>query len=132
MRRRHRPRIDYLGSVREFHLAFGVEAPEAPTAHVDDALRTSRKALMEEELHELVDAMAAEDLLEIADGLADLLYVVFGTGVAYGIPIDEIFEEVHSSNMSKLGADGKPIIGENGKRLRGPRYRPPNISPLLS
>lgn len=87
---------------------------------------------MIEELRELCDAMEAEDLLAVADGLADLLYVVFGTAVAYGIPIDRVFAEVHASNMSKLGQDGRPIIGEHGKRLKGPHYRPPDIAPLLT
>jgi predicted HAD superfamily Cof-like phosphohydrolase len=134
VRRRERPkaRIDYFGCVREFHEAFDVPASEMPTAHVDHALRTSRQALMEEELRELHRAMDSEDLVGVADGLADLLYVVFGTAVAYGIPIDEVFAEVHVSNMSKLGSDGKPIIGEHGKRLKGPRYRPPNIAPLVT
>jgi len=86
---------------------------------------------MEEELRELLQAMASEDIVAIADGLADLLYVVFGTAAAYGIPMDDVFAEVHASNMSKLGTDGKPIIGEHGKRLKGPLYRPPNIAPLV-
>jgi predicted HAD superfamily Cof-like phosphohydrolase len=86
---------------------------------------------MTEELRELLEAMRAEDVTEIADGLADLLYVVFGTAVAYGIPMDGVFAEVHRSNMTKLGSDGKPVIGAEGKRLKGPGYVPPNIRPLL-
>jgi predicted HAD superfamily Cof-like phosphohydrolase len=132
VRRRNRaPGVDYLGAVREFHHAFGVPAPEHSTGHVDEELRRSREALMTEELKELLDAMGREDLVAIADGLADLLYVVFGTAVAYGIPMDEVFAEVHRSNMTKLGPDGKPIIGEEGKRLKGPGYVPPNIQTLV-
>jgi predicted HAD superfamily Cof-like phosphohydrolase len=130
--RRRRPSVDYLGSVREFHATFGIPAPDRPTGQLDPGLRASRQALMEEELHELLDAMGAEDLVDIADGLADLLYVVFGTAVAYGIPMDDVFAEVHQSNMSKLGPDGQPIIGPDGKRLKGPFYRPPDIRPLLA
>jgi predicted HAD superfamily Cof-like phosphohydrolase len=87
---------------------------------------------MTEELQELLDAMHSEDAVAIADGLADLLYVVFGTAVAYGIPMDEVFVEVHRSNMTKLDPDGQPIVGEGGKRLKGPGYVPPNIQPLIS
>jgi predicted HAD superfamily Cof-like phosphohydrolase len=132
VRRRQQAGVDYLGSVREFHRAFGIPAPDTPTGRVEGDLRRSREALMTEELRELLAAMHAEDLIEIADGLADLLYVVFGTAVAYGIPMDDVFEEVHRSNMTKLGFDGKPVIGAAGKRLKGPGYVPPNIRPLLS
>jgi predicted HAD superfamily Cof-like phosphohydrolase len=124
-------RTEYLASVRAFHRAFDLPAPDRPTASVRTDVRLSREALMGEELRELVQAMRAEDLVEIADGLGDLLYVVFGTAVVYGMPIDEIFEEVHRSNMTKLGADGRPMIGEHGKRLRGPNYQPPQLRPLL-
>ena len=129
MRWRRRP--DYLGDVQGFHRAFDLPAPEHPTAVVPDEVRRSREELMREELRELTDAMMAEELVEIADGLADLLYVVFGTAVSYGIPIDQVFAEVHRSNMTKLGADGGPVIGEHGKRLKGPNYRPPQLRPLL-
>jgi predicted HAD superfamily Cof-like phosphohydrolase len=132
VRLRHRPGVDYLACVRDFHNTFGIAAPDSPRARVDDDLRRSREALMTEELHELLEAMRAEDLVDIADGLADLLYVVFGTAVAYGIPMDGVFGEVHESNMSKLGPDGQPIIGADGKRLKGPSYRPPNIKALLA
>jgi predicted HAD superfamily Cof-like phosphohydrolase len=123
--------VDYLGSVRRFHRAFGVPAPDVSTGHVDEDVRRSREALMTEELEELIEAMHSEDVVAIADGLADLLYVVFGTAVAYGIPMDQVFAEVHRSNMTKLGPDGQPIIGEAGKRLKGPGYVPPNIEPLV-
>jgi predicted HAD superfamily Cof-like phosphohydrolase len=126
-----RVRTDYLGLVRDFHLRFEIAASSAPTGAVEEPLRQSREALMVEELQELLEAMATEDPVEIADGLADLLYVVFGTAVVYGIPMDEVFLEVHRSNMSKLGSDGKPLVGANGKRLKGPNFRPPDITPLL-
>jgi predicted HAD superfamily Cof-like phosphohydrolase len=132
VRRRQRSSVDYLGYVREFHRTFGIAAPDTPTGRVEGDLRHSREALMTEELRELIQAMRAEDVVEIADGLADLLYVVFGTAVAYGIPMDDVFAEVHRSNMSKLGPNGQPIIGAHGKRLKGPSYRPPDIRPLLA
>ena len=130
--RRRQPRVDYLGAVREFHRAFGIAAPNSATGIVADAVRKSREALMREELRELINAMSDEEVVAIADGLADLLYVVFGTAVAYGIPIDDVFAEVHESNMTKLDEHGRPVVGKDGKRLKGPFYRPPDIESLLS
>jgi predicted HAD superfamily Cof-like phosphohydrolase len=124
-------RTDYLADVSSFHRAFDLPAPEVPTGHVAPDVRQSREELMREELQELTEAMRAEEVVEIADGLADLLYVVFGTAVVYGIPMDDIFSEVHRSNMTKLGTDGRPVIGEHGKRLKGPDYQPPKLRPLL-
>jgi predicted HAD superfamily Cof-like phosphohydrolase len=90
-----------------------------------------RYDLMAEELAEVDQAMAdvlhVEDLPDLAKELADLLYVVYGTAVTFGIDIDKVFAEVHSSNMSKLGVDGKPIYREDGKVLKGPNYAPPNL-----
>jgi predicted HAD superfamily Cof-like phosphohydrolase len=127
--RRGKP--DYLGAVRTFHQAFEVPVGPGPNAKVASDLRASRTALMREELDELIEAMRDEDIVSVADGLADLLYVVFGTAAAYGVPIDDVFLEVHRSNMSKLGSDGRPVVGANGKRLKGPRYRPPDLAPIL-
>lgn len=59
--------------------------------------------------------------------LADILYVVYGFGLTFGLPLQEVFEEVHHSNMSKLGEDGKPIYREDGKVLKGPNYQPPEL-----
>ena len=124
-------RTDYLVDVTAFHRAFELPAPESPIGRVEPGVRRSREELMREELDELIEAMRVEDVVEIADGLADLLYVVFGTAVAYGIPMDGVFREVHRSNMTKLGPDGKPVVGEYGKRLKGPHYDPPRLRPLL-
>jgi predicted HAD superfamily Cof-like phosphohydrolase len=124
-------RVDYLSDVQAFHRAFDLPAPDVPTSTVPAEVRRSREELMQEELRELTEAMRAEDMIEIADALADLLYVVFGTAVAYGVPIDQVFAEVHRSNMTKLGRDGRPVIGDHGKRLKGPDYRPPQLGPLL-
>ncbi len=87
--------------------------------------------LMAEELAEIDMAMAdcthVEDLPDLAKELADLLYVVYDTSAAFGLDIDRVFAEVHSSNMSKLDADGKPIYREDGKVLKGPNYQSPNL-----
>ena len=84
-----------------------------------------------EEFYELITALNNDDLVELADGMADLIVVVCGTALSYGIPLDEVFAEVHLSNMSKLGEDGKPIYREDGKVLKGPYYHPPDIQGVL-
>jgi len=100
------------------------EFPDATTTHL-------RVDLIEEELNELKEAIANEDLIEVADALADLLYVVYGAGGAFGINLDACFQEVHSSNMSKLGKDGKPIYREDGKVMKGPNFREPDLKSIL-
>lgn len=112
--------------VREFHKAMDCPIAKLPTIiNIDRA--ALRSALMHEELAELEDAMNRLDIHGIADGLADLLYVVYGTGHEYGIQLDRVFAEVHRSNMSKLGNDGKPVRRDDGKILKGPNFSPPNI-----
>lgn len=118
--------------VREFHEAYGVDAPVAPTelAYKRQMLRFS---LIEEELREYREAVSVPDnLANVAKELADLLYVVLGTAVEHGMTrFDEVFAEVHRSNMSKLGLDGKPILREDGKVLKGPNYTLADIKHLL-
>ena len=90
-----------------------------------------RKSLILEEYEEFLDALSAHDLIEVADALTDLLYVVYGTGHAFGIDLDSCFEEVHESNMSKLGADGYAIKNEFGKVMKGPNYFSPDLEKIL-
>jgi predicted HAD superfamily Cof-like phosphohydrolase len=87
--------------------------------------------LIDEELTELHEGMQNESLVEIADALTDLLYVVYGAGHAYGIDLDKTFAEVHRSNMTKLGEDGKPIRREDGKVMKSKNYQPPQLAPLV-
>ena len=87
--------------------------------------------LIEEELEELKDAINKKDLKETVDALTDILYVAYGAGHAFGVDLDKCFEEVQSSNMSKLGKDGKPIFNENGKVMKGPNYFKPNLSQFI-
>ena len=116
--------------VREFMESFGQEVKASPEFPSDEivSLRTS---LIEEELNELKEAVQQKDIVEVADALTDLLYVVYGAGLAYGIDLDDCFREVHASNMSKLGEDGKPIYREDGKVLKGPNYWEPNLHEVL-
>jgi len=97
----------------------------------NDNIVDLRYELIKEELEELNQAIKDKDLKEIADALTDILYVTYGAGHAFGIDLDECFEEVQKSNMSKLGIDGKPIYNESGKVMKGPNYFKPDLSKFL-
>jgi len=84
-----------------------------------------------EELDELNQAIKDRDIKEVADALTDILYVTYGAGHAFGIDLDQCFEEVQNSNMSKLGLDGKPIYNESGKVMKGPNYFKPNLNKFI-
>lgn len=116
--------------VEEFMTTFGQEV-KSKIDLGDRNLRQLRYDLIKEELGELREAFERKDEIEVADALTDLLYVVYGAGHAFGIPLDKCFEEVHASNMSKLGEDGQPIYREDGKVLKGPRYFAPMLEPVL-
>lgn len=118
-------------SVREFHEVYGLARGETP-ALPDEKLRQLRIDLLREEMDEYIQGEAEDDIVEIADALADIIYIACGTAVAYGIPLDRVFAEVHRSNMSKLGEDGKPIYREDGKVLKGPNYTPPDVRGILA
>ena len=90
-----------------------------------------RLDLIKEELNELEKAMKTKNLKEVADALADILYVTYGAGYAYGIDLDKCFKEVQRANMSKLGTDGKPIYNEKGKVMKGPNYSEPNLKQFV-
>lgn len=117
--------------VEEFMRAFDQQIPSTPTIP-DEKVQKLRYDLIDEELTELHCGMQNGDIIEIADALTDLLYVVYGAGLAYGIDLDKIFTEVHRSNMTKLGADGKPQRREDGKVIKGPSYEPPRIDLILA
>lgn len=116
--------------VLEFHQVFEAKIGETP--HIpDDKLNLLRVGLIEEELDELKEAISNNDLVELADALGDILYVTYGFAVTAGIPIDEIFAEIHKSNMSKLDVNGRPLKRDDGKILKGPNFKPPDIKGLL-
>ena len=116
--------------VKEFMTVMGQEVKATPKI-ADYGTCILRLALIKEELGELKEAMLENDIVETADAIADILYVVYGAAVAFGIDIDEVFQEVHSSNMSKLDEDGKAIFDEMGKVMKGPDYFRPNIAQVL-
>ena len=109
---------------------FGQEVKLDPSFSTDK-INQLRLKLIKEELQELLEAMKKKDLLEVADALTDILYVTYGTGHAFGINLDKCFDEVQTSNMSKLGEDGKPIYNEHGKIMKGPNYFKPNLKKFV-
>jgi|TARA_B110000037_G_C16968981_1_gene444224 predicted HAD superfamily Cof-like phosphohydrolase len=114
-----------------FMETFGQEVKNKPSFS-SDKINKLRIDLIKEELNELKEAMDNKDLLEVADALTDILYVVYGAGHAFGIDLDMCFDEVQNSNMSKLDKNGKPIYNEAGKVMKGPNYFKPNLSKFVS
>ena len=117
--------------VGEFMNGFGQETktkPEWP----DEELVNLRVSLIEEEVNELVDSIYVEpDIANVAKELTDILYVVYGAGHAFGIDLDKCFVEVHKSNMTKFGPDGKVLRNEHGKIMKNKNYVPPDMKKLL-
>lgn len=122
-----------LEAVEEFHTAFGLGINLKPTADLGTAKNRLRFELMKEENEEYLAAANAGDLVEVADALGDMLYILCGTILEHGMQdkIEEVFEEIQRSNMSKLGADGKPLYREDGKVLKGPHYFEPRLNSIL-
>ncbi len=122
-----------LDSVAEFHNAFGIKnALELnPNLTMEETLL--RYKLIREENEEYLDAAAQKNIVEIADALGDILYIACGTILKHGLQdkMEEVFCEIHKSNMSKLGKDGKPIYREDGKVMKGPDYFKPNIERIV-
>ena len=123
----------YTDAVHEFHTAFGLGIKNEPTADLGVAKNLLRFNLMKEENEEYLEAANANDLVEVADALGDMLYILAGTIIEHGMQykIAEVFDEIQRSNMSKLGEDGHPIFREDGKVLKGPNYFKPNIGSIL-
>lgn len=125
------PPIDPTVALAESHRAQRLVANGVPTVDVPADVKELRCALVEEEAAELRDAVEADDIVGIADAIGDLLYVVHGAALTFGIPVAEVFAEVHRSNMTKLGRDGEPILRADGKVMKGPDYSPPDLAPIL-
>ena len=120
-----------FNKVKTFMETFGQEVKTKPSFSTDK-INSLRYDLIKEELEELKEAMENKDLLEVADALTDILYVTYGAGHAFGINLDQCFEEVQSSNMSKLSEDGKPIYNESGKVMKGPKYFKPDLTKFIN
>ena len=117
--------------VKKFMKTFGQEVKEK-AEFPSEKITSLRYELIKEELAELKDAIEKKDIKEVADALTDILYVTYGAGHAFGINLDECFKEVQSSNMSKLGDDGKPIYNDKGKVMKGPKYFKPNLNKFVA
>lgn len=124
---------DKINSVHKFHKAFGLGIKNEPIANIGEDRKLLRFNLMKEENEEYLDAARNNDLVEVADALGDMLYILCGTIIEHGMQnkIEEVFNEIQRSNMSKLNEDGKPIYREDGKVLKGPNYFKPNIKKIL-
>ena len=122
-----------ISAVAEFHEAFGLGIRQNPTADLGPETNLLRYKLMREENEEYLEAASRDDREEVADALGDMLYILCGTILEHGMQhkIEEVFEEIQRSNMSKLGPDGRPIYREDGKVLKGPNYFKPDIRTIL-
>ena len=122
-----------LDSVKLFHKKFNINYLNDPKANIPEEIKELRFKLMEEENLEYLKASKENDIVEIADALGDMLYILCGTIISHGLQnkIEEIFQEIQNSNMSKLGDNGKPIYRDDGKVLKGPNYFKPNIRKIL-
>lgn len=122
-----------INAVELFHRSFGLGVSDTPKADLGNEKNRLRFNLMDEENKEYYQAAQNNDLVEVADALGDMLYILCGTILEHGMQykIEEVFEEIQRSNMSKLGSDGKPIYREDGKVLKGPDYFAPDIRTIL-
>ena len=123
-----------LNSVKKFHQAYKLNCSESPTTKIGEQTIKLRYNLMVEENEEYLKAAKNNDLIEVADALGDMMYILCGTIIEHGLQhkIEKIFDEIQRSNLSKLGSDGLPIYREDGKVMKGPNYFKPNISKILS
>jgi len=113
-----------------FMKTFGQEVKTKASLSTDK-INQLRINLIREELEEFIEAIKNKDLQEVVDALTDILYVTYGAGHAFGVNLDNCFDEVQKSNMSKLGKDGKPIYNEAGKVMKGPDYFKPDLSKFI-
>ena len=122
-----------LKHVENFHNAFGLGVAKKPTIDLSKETVELRFNLMKEENEEYFEAAKRNDIIEVADALGDMLYILCGTILSHGMQdkIHEVFEEIQRSNMSKLGDDGNPIYRKDGKVMKGPKYFKPNIKTIL-
>ena len=125
--------LDNINKVKVFHEAFKIQNNEAPTTQLTKDEILLRYTLLREENEEYLEAANNGDIVEIADALGDQLYILFGTILKHGLQykIEEVFNEIQSSNMSKLDANGNPIYREDGKVMKGPNYFRPDIKSIL-
>ncbi|MFY7741256.1 MAG: hypothetical protein ACOVQR_01290 [Flavobacterium sp.] len=122
-----------IKAVQLFHEAFEIGYKNEPTVGLGEAKNLLRYNLMKEENEEYLEAAMNDDIVEVADALGDMLYILCGTIIEHGLQhkIEEVFDEIQRSNMSKLGEDGKPIYREDGKVMKGPNYFRPDFEKIF-
>ncbi|UGS20166.1 nucleoside triphosphate pyrophosphohydrolase family protein [Flavobacterium cyclinae] len=122
-----------LKAVQIFHETYGLGVSQEMKADLGTLKNELRFNLMKEENEEYLEAVQNNDIVEVADALGDMLYILCGTILEHGLQhkIEEVFDEIQRSNMSKLGEDGKPIYREDGKVMKGPNYFKPNFEEIL-
>jgi predicted HAD superfamily Cof-like phosphohydrolase len=122
-----------LADVKSFHTTFGLGFQMTPTTNLTQEKIKLRFDLMKEENEEYLEAALQGNLIEVADALGDMLYILCGTIIEHGLQdkIEAVFQEIQRSNMSKLGLDGQPIYREDGKVLKGPNYFKPDFEKIL-
>ena len=125
---------EIIEHVKKFHDAFGIENNFKPTTNIPKNEKDLRYTLMREENEEYWEAVKNNDIVEVADALGDMLYILCGTILKHGLQykIADVFEEIQRSNMSKLDVNGKPIYREDGKVLKSEQYFKPDIEMVLS
>ena len=125
--------IKQLNAVKEFHTAFEIGYSVIPKADLGESKNVLRYNLMKEENEEYLEAVQNNDLIEIADALGDMLYILCGIIIEHGLhdKIEAVFEEIQRSNMSKLDSNGKPIYREDGKVMKGPNYFKPDFTKII-
>ncbi len=122
-----------IEAVKNFHKTYNLTIRHVPDVSFPTKESILRYELFKEENEEYLDAVKNKDLIGVADALGDMLYILFGTILDHGLQdkIEDIFDEIHRSNMSKLDKNGQPIYREDGKVLKGPNYSPPNLESIL-
>ena len=117
----------------QFHEIYKLGNSKMPIGKLENGKEKLRFELMKEENEEYLEAAEKGDTVEVADALGDMLYILCGTIIEHGMQnlIEEVFEEIHKSNLSKLDENGKPIYREDGKVIKGPNYFPPNIEKII-
>jgi predicted HAD superfamily Cof-like phosphohydrolase len=122
-----------LDAVTLFHTSFKLGVGNVPRASLGDNINLLRYNLMKEENEEYFEAVQNNDLTEVADALGDMLYILCGTIIEHGLQykIEEVFDEIQRSNMSKLDDNGLPIYREDGKVMKGPKYSKPDFTAIL-
>lgn len=123
-----------LDSVKQFHDTYKIGFSNNPIADLGPEKNKLRFKLMSEENEEYLDASNNNDIIEVADALGDMLYILCGTIIEHGMQdiIEPVFDEIQKSNMSKLGEDGNPIFREDGKVMKGPNYFKPDFKKFFN